>query len=49
MKEKLYCQVCKIRLNEGIFGFGKKYYEFEDGNLCEKCAKNKVEKARKNN
>ena len=49
MREPIFCQNCKIRLSEGlILGLGKsKFYEFSDGNYCEKCAKIKVERSRK--
>lgn len=48
MIDKKFCKKCGIKLDEGMMGFGKTpMYEFSDGWYCEKCAKSKVEKARK--
>ena len=46
MRETKYCKKCGIQLDEGFLGFNPKYYKFEDGEYCSKCAKTKVEKAR---
>ena len=44
-----YCERCKQKLPEGIGSMfaQSKPVEFEDGTYCEKCAKIKVEGARK--
>ena len=50
--EKIFCKKCEQRIiprRPGIFGFGKKgmiYYEFKDGDYCEKCAKIIIEEKR---
>jgi len=49
MREPKFCVDCGVQLSEGFLGFSPQYYNFIDGPRCQKCAKNKVEKARKNN
>jgi len=46
---KRYCQNCKIALREKALGLftQDEIWEFEDGFYCDKCAKVKMEKARK--
>jgi len=44
MREKKFCKCCGIRLKENFFS--KKYYEFEDGNYCEPCARLRVKRSR---
>lgn len=48
MKFQKFCKQCGILLSERWLGLQKFYYTFEDGDYCPKCAKNKVERARKN-
>ena len=43
---KVYCKGCGISILSVPF-VGDKYYEFEDGIYCEKCAKIRVDKNRK--
>ena len=45
--EKKFCQGCKKRLLM-LGPLGDRTMEFEDGFYCEKCAKVKVEKNRRN-
>lgn len=47
MRIQKFCKGCGILLAEGFFGLSKQYFTFEDGEYCAKCAKVKVEKARK--
>ncbi len=44
-----FCKKCGIEIQKGLLlGIGgQKSYRFEDGTYCEKCAKAKVETARK--
>ena len=45
-----YCAGCGILLQEGVLnvmGGGSKNVKFKDGTYCEKCARIKVDKARK--
>lgn len=45
--EKVYCQKCERRLKTGnLIIKGEPIHEFKDGFYCDKCGKNKVEKAR---
>jgi hypothetical protein len=46
-----FCKNCGIKIDKPLLGFfgGMKYYQFEDGIYCEKCAKIKVDNARKKN
>lgn len=41
-----FCKGCGLKIKRSLFG-GTKAYEFEDGSYCEKCARAKVDKARK--
>ena len=47
--EKKFCVGCDRKLTEGAFmGIGgEKIHEFKDGFYCEKCAKIKVDNARR--
>ena len=45
--DKLFCQRCKRRIIKKFLGSGENIIEFEDGYYCEKCAKEKVEEARR--
>lgn len=47
MKLPKFCVKCGIKLSEGLLGLSPQYFTFEDGNYCPKCAKIKVEEARK--
>lgn len=50
-----FCKGCGIKLPNpslfsgfaSAFGQGEKVYEFEEGKYCEKCAKLRVDKKRK--
>ena len=47
LREPKFCKQCGIQLTESWFGV-KQYFSFADGDYCPKCAKMKVDKARKN-
>lgn len=48
MEDKIFCKKCKQRIYRGsLLKKGTPSYEFEDGFYCEKCAKIKIEEARK--
>lgn len=46
MMEKVFCKGCGRRLKNAFFG-GERIIEFEEGFYCEKCAKERSEKKRK--
>lgn len=43
MMEKVFCKGCLRRLNNAFMG-GERIIEFEDGQYCERCAKERIEK-----
>jgi len=53
MRETKFCKRCKQKIQEGPTGIlglllpkPMKFFEFEDGYYCEKCAKIQVEESR---